>query len=226
MENIGIVCAYTPNIAQLVEPLTLNKKEYAEKYNYKFFHVVSDFSEMPKDRGFFRVYFISKLMNEYPNIEWFVWMDNDTCVMNFNIKLEQFIDNEYDFIIGEDWNGINSGVFFIHNNQAGKQFFIDVYNTNAEDFPTKPKWWAVSEQCAFDAHKHSIKTKIVHHSLFNGYLIGPEFHNDWRRCGLKPSNPNWQVKQFALGDFLLHLVGTPLNEKEILIPSIIEVVIK
>ena len=82
----------------------------------------------------------------------FFWSDADSFVINSEIKLEQFIDNEKDFIIGVDehiqvnirasrYVGINSGQFFIKNTP----WSINLLNTwweqhKIDSDPSAPQW--------------------------------------------------------------------------------------
>lgn len=44
-----------------------------------------------------------------------MWVDTDTVIMNFETRLESFLDERYDLIISKDFRGLNNGVFFIKN---------------------------------------------------------------------------------------------------------------
>jgi hypothetical protein len=233
MSNIAVVTCYTSNIAELVAPLSQNKQEYCDRWGYKFFlEIISEQEDIWKKRvgmelGIYRFALILKLMREKPNIEIFVWMDNDAFVMNQTTKIEDIISNA-DLIIGEDWNGINTGVFFIRNNNKCHKFLDNIIKYNPNPFDGRPYWWVKSEQCAVSdmLEKSGLVIDLHHHSLFNGYLIGPRPDNDWRTLGLGPRNPNWQPRSFQLGDFILHLVGTHNNEKLQLIEEYLGKVIK
>jgi hypothetical protein len=68
-------------------------------------HLLSDppahFSKMP---------LVESLL---PLHDWIVWIDADALIMNFRTRIEDYLDDEYSLIIGDDWNGINTGVFFL-----------------------------------------------------------------------------------------------------------------
>lgn len=59
--------------------------------------------------------------------KWILWTDADSLIMNFNIRLEDLIDNKYNLIISRDFNNINSGQFLIKCNKANKRFLNKVY---------------------------------------------------------------------------------------------------
>lgn len=87
--NIAIVTAYTPQIAELVAPISRNKQEYCDKWGYKFFLEIKDWDEklVGKSSGFYKIEYVLRLMKENPDIDTFVWMDNDALITNFTKPL-------------------------------------------------------------------------------------------------------------------------------------------
>jgi len=230
----AIATLYNRNVEELVKPLTENKREYCDRWGYKFFLNIVDYTEEDWENkyhrvfGYARIQYIRDLMLQYPDIDYFCWIDNDAFVMNQTISLESIIDKipPCDFIIGEDWNGINDGVFIIKNNKDTQEFLDKVFNFKPFLRDIRPYWWVITEQCALTSLLGTIKTCIVHHSLINGYLIGPRPDNDWRRAGLKPFNQDWEPRGFQIGDFVLHLVGEHNSNKPALIQRYLQEVIK
>jgi hypothetical protein len=216
---IILTSSYFPNIISGIS--TPAKKEYCKQHHYLY--KIEEKSVQYKERwerkhhkvfGFYRIEYLKKLCDQYDDNNWLVWTDFDAFVMNPNIKLEFFTDYKYELIIGEDWNGINSGVFFLKINSNTKKFLIDVLNFKPNKKQSKyPDWWVKSEQCALHFLHHKIKTKIVHHKLFNTYPYGPEPCNDWRHMGLGPSKKNWKPHIYQDGDFILHLCSGDIQFK-------------
>jgi len=62
---------------------------------------------------------LEKLMEglKNKNYDWIFWVDSDVILANPNIKLEAFLPNEnmnnIHFIISDDVNELNNGVFFL-----------------------------------------------------------------------------------------------------------------
>jgi len=78
-----------------------------------------------------------------------MWVDVDTLFMNFNIKLENLIDENYDFVVTNDGSGkfksdhmitvsrfihtlpialgLNSGVMLFRQSQWAKDFLYECY---------------------------------------------------------------------------------------------------
>lgn len=77
-----------------------------------------------------------------PEIRLVFWMDADAIFTNMAVSLDVFAAQDKDLIIGGDWNGINSGSFFVRDSTWSK----DLLNTVWDVFPAPiPEW---SEQSA------------------------------------------------------------------------------
>jgi len=146
-------------------------------------------------------------------------------IMNHTITLESFIDNDVDFIVGEDWNGLNSGVFFIRVCPETLRFMrysFDYVPTDS-DRQNTPYWWWSSEQCAYTRCLHTVKHKLVHHHLFNGYALRMHTTNDFRH---QIGDVDFQPRYFQKGDFILHLVAGDISFKLWVLHQYIDKVIK
>lgn len=208
---IGILHVYTEEILEMGQLTSPNKKEYAEKYGYKFIEINTrkklDLTKtVPNSRfmnpdyiamGWCKIKLLKEVLIENPDIDWLFWIDADALFMNFNKKLESFINDKSFFIVGQDCNGINVGTFFIKNCEKSIQFLDDIWN----DGPTPGSWWTETEQGQIDLHGRSQKYFdgfwIVSNKLFNAYL-----HD----CspGVMPCS-----KYVHGEDFVVHLPGQP-----------------
>lgn len=196
----------------LIDITLPNKEEYCHRHGYK---LISKVFEEESDVTLPKQYLLKQNILNH-DADWLLWIDTDAIIMNMTISLEAFIpNNDVDFIIGEDWNGINSGVFFLKVNDKTLNFINQCINYQPIEYIkyTTPEWWYNSEQCAYTMNLFQIHTIITHHSLFNGYIIGPRPDNDWRKFRIGPFNMDWQEKRFQLGDFIVHFVGDSLPNK-------------
>jgi hypothetical protein len=209
MPNLGILTCYTPNLSDIGNITSKNKQDYCKKWDYTFLLEIQEYNNQLKNIYFTKIEYTLRMMNLYPNIDWFIWIDHDALIMNFNIPLTNFIDENLDFIVGEDWNGLNSGVFFIRNCDASKHFLEAVlqFQSTELDRLLKPSWWTEKEQMPMFELRHLLRSKIVHHSLFNSYLITPRPDNDWRWHNMGPSNLPYITVVYQPGDFILHFLG-------------------
>ena len=197
---------------KLIDITLPNTEEYSNRHGYKL--IVKVFEE-EKDVTLPKQYLLRQNILDN-NADWLCWIDTDAIIMNMTIPLESFIiNNDADFIIGEDWNGINSGVFFLKVNNKTLEFIDTCIKYKPIEYikHTTPQWWWNSEQCAYTMNMFTINTVIVHHSLFNGYIIGARPDNDWRQYRIGPFNKEWTERKFQLGDFIVHFVGDYLSNK-------------
>lgn len=211
--KIIVLSTYSDDISEIGQLTTPNKVDYCNRYGYSYLikqtpNQIYDSSNIVTNNI---LQYKFNLLNDglYSKADWILWIDNDALFMNHTIPLTNLIDNNYEFIIGEDWNGINAGVFLLKNCNNAIKFLnaLWTYIPSEYDKLHTPFWWYPSEQAAMFRNLHLIKSKIIHHSLINGYIIGPRPDNDWRNRGLSSINPNWQERRFIPGDFILHFVG-------------------
>jgi hypothetical protein len=223
---IGVLHVYTEEIKEMGLLTTQNKRDYCEKHGYKFIEYTQrkdlDLSvTIPNSRfmeprmipiGWSKIELLKRVLLENKDIDWLFWIDADALFMNYNKKLESFVNDKSFFIVGQDCNGINVGTFFIKNCERSIQFLDDIWN----DGPTIGSWWTETEQGQIDLHGRSEKYFdgfwVVSNKLFNAYI-----HD----CspGLMPCS-----KYVHNEDFIIHLPGQP--NKIHLLTNLLKIVIK
>ena len=132
--NIGIVSFECPP-ANDRERSFPNKQRYCDKHGYDFLPNFTNLipSTEPKYKpelhpSWNTVLYLKKYIERY---DWLLWTDSDTYVINSDIKLEEFADNNYDMVIqcdyedaafmersgfpAEEHRRINAGVVFCKN---------------------------------------------------------------------------------------------------------------
>lgn len=117
MKKIAIVNLYDHHYREIADITARNKSEYCEKHNYSLHiarHLLLDppatFSKIPL------------LEAVLPLHDWIVWIDSDALIMNFNTRIESYLDDSRSLIIGREWNGINAGVFFLRRSPWSMEF--------------------------------------------------------------------------------------------------------
>lgn len=83
---------------------------------------------------------------EYINLfDWIFWIDDDAYFTDFNIPIENFIDNEFNFIVCNSpsskkiFTKISSGQFLIKNTDKAKKFLEAGLMIDLEEVK---KWWS------------------------------------------------------------------------------------
>lgn len=184
-----------------------NKRPYCERYGYDLYFNVVD-STSSKTAGYDRFQWIlNRLMAQVPN-EWFWIQGVDTAIMNFNIRMEEFIDDQYHFIIARDPNALNADSILLRNSEEGENFvrallasrkWFTVNRLYADssaitEYQTRPEWeWMI---------------KVVPQKSFNSMDFPIYNQPDVYHAGLPG--------QFTDGDFLLHWGAKPLDQRLIL----------
>lgn len=199
--KICVASIATPDMNELTEITWSNKIDYCRKHNY---HGILQ-SQTWNYLGFDKIIFIDNLLNSN-QYDWILWVDNDTLFTNFNKKIEDIIDDNYDFIICADYSGdVNAGVFLVKNSTKGKNY-ISLLKTKMYELQYKNKFLFGEEQTAIhatyklDSLKDTIK--IIPQKIMNAYPYSdvyghPNGLNDW--LGV---NGNWEQ-----GDYIIHIPG-------------------
>jgi hypothetical protein len=131
------------------------------------FHVVTNSVE-GRNTGWYRFPALLSLFHQY---DWVFHVDLDTVILDHSVRLEEFLDPSYDFIIGVDDNGINNGVFLMRNSTWNRMLLAEAWTLTDE--PTSSYWY---EQAALmrlmkqDGVRNHMK--LVPQEQFNSYLSG------------------------------------------------------
>ena len=187
-EEIAIATIVAGNdYEKLVQQGTKTKIEYAKKQKYKLV-IQKSVLDPSRPIPWSKILLIANILED-SKVDWVFWTDADSLIMNYEKRLEDFLDDRYDLILSQDFNGINTGQFFIKNSTWSKQFLRDVYSH--KDLIHHPNW----EQSAIireynQNEKVRLKTKICSQNDFNSYPLS------------FISMTNLGIYNF--GDFLIH----------------------
>jgi hypothetical protein len=181
--KLAVLSMYTLEMQALADMANQNKAAYCERHGYDYLvgDRVLDRSRPP---AWSKILHVRRHLTDY---DWVFWSDCDSLVMNPDIRLEELIDDKYDFLITRDPSGLNSGEFFLRNCPAAFEFLETVY---AQTDVIHNPWW---EQRAIidviNTGRHNLRIKECPQRQFNSYL-------------------DCYVKR----DFILHFAGIPERE--------------
>ncbi len=189
--DIGVVTlAVGEEFKETVQLGIDNKRAYCKKYGYEF--ICGEKSlDSSRPIPWSKLLLLLSVM-ENSSHEWLFWTDADSIVTNFAIPLEDFIDPDYDFILTQDMNGLNTGQFFIRNCDRVRDFFKRAY---AHEECIHHIYWeqqGVIAELELDSDFRA-RTKVVPQRLFNSYA--PENHGVISNVTFQP------------GDFIVHFPG-------------------
>lgn len=209
--NAGILTAYymeTPghhNYQLLADIVVPNMMRYTEKNKYQAIVYTIPITSM--QYGFEKLRLVKQEF-ERGEVDLFLCTDLDVLITNHNVRIESFTDNEHDFYLTRDINGINTGTFIIKNSEWSRKW-IDFLLENQHDFD--------NEQNAIDYFRNQDewkeKIKILSHPSINSYPYGL-YAPTWGVIGDKKIERPVHVEgDWEKGDFIMHLPGKTLQDR-------------
>ena len=144
--KICIVSHYTEHIKKVADISVLNKKEYCEKHGYSL--EIHEGRLSDRHPAWDKIKFLQELTNK--DYDYLIWVDNDAIIMHqeyrFDFICSNYLDRNLiicsepnqnvsylkintDFDKLENLRIINSGVFILKNNEWGRQFLEECWNT-------------------------------------------------------------------------------------------------
>lgn len=177
-----------------------NKKLYAEKHGYLAINKTDNFVGNISI-GFEKIFFLRDLMKEHPEVKWFWWTGTDSMVTNFNIKIEDKIDENYELILATDCNEINNDSFLIKNSEWGRAYIQGIIDV----MPHYSNHYFYEQQAMIESYPlNKDKIKIVPQRYLNAYRNDMYPHQSkYDQLG---TDGTWQK-----GDWLIHWPGTSLD---------------
>ena len=234
MENkkIAIVSLHTPNFQTLADYTWPNKVEYAERHGYRYFCKTDGFTfHWPSGEKF---PMIKQYLLDNPDTEWVWWVDTDTLITDYTKRVEEFLDDDYHFIIGtdvdhnpesshnKDHRAVNAGSFFVRNSSEAHAY-LDWMLSVYEEFEKEYGWWTeqriIDASCNFSNLKLTWKKyiKICPQHWFNSFDCEPRrFARD-----LLGERANWEP-----GDFLVHWPGVGMDTRMRLVGKYLNLITK
>lgn len=127
--KIAIITIETrDNLKDVVEVHNKSLNKYCSRYGYDYIFKNSYKSDLP-------VYWYKMLIvKEYlPEYDYVLWLDSDTIICDYSVRLEWIIQEGKDIYIGRDYPSFTSnvfcaGIFMIKNSEEGKNFINDCIN--------------------------------------------------------------------------------------------------
>jgi hypothetical protein len=196
--KITLLTAAGEEYWQLLSITSYNKLEYCLRWDLSLF-VKRHVNVHPQSGERQRLE-----LNALEECDWLWFMGADTLIMNQTLDVRNLIDDNYDFIISQDYNGINNDVVFIKNTEASKKFL----NKIIEALKVLPNDQEVTKDIFKDKNKYGLddfKFKIIPQQHCNSYLY--DSHVAYI------SYPKNLPGTFQRGDFVLHFPGMGLGAR-------------
>jgi len=199
MLKIAITTHYGESYQPLADIVLPNTKYYSALHGYSFF-VNKCQTTKNGMYGFIKTKDARKLLDEFDVV---MWIECDAMIMNHNIKIESFLDEEHDVYLTRDVNGENSAVAIFKATQFSKDLLDHIQSKEAE-------LW--DEQAVFENYK-SDKIHCLPHPSINSYLY-ELYGESYGKIGEPlPHKPTHEEGNFEVGDFILHCPGMTLDAR-------------
>lgn len=179
------------------------KQEYCDRHGYKY-HVMKDGWKSPAI-GFNKIFYTMELFQKHPEYEWILFCECDATITNFNIKIEDKVDNNYHFMVAVDINEINAGVFMARNTEEGRSFLQFIIDKEPE-YRNNPQ----AEQAVMIDHLREWRhiAKVVPQRYMNSFQYPYYRYGDHR--DIPPHRDvHGNLGTWEKGDWICHWPGMP-----------------
>jgi hypothetical protein len=182
-----------------------NIEAYCEKYGFDF-HKLHHSLDESRHISWSKIPFLIDQMNRHPNYDFYVWIDDDMLITNFDVNIENII-KQYDFnnlLISKDPESIeepiNCGLMVFKHNKSTFVLLNKIYDM-VEECGTR---WAVNwEQDAFIKYYNEYM-KNSKEIVATPYKMLQSFYRD----NALSKKHIWQRR-----DFIAHFTGMTLENR-------------
>jgi hypothetical protein len=183
-----------------------NKKVYCEKWGYDALAMTSGFQLPVQHISFERSNYIADLL-ESGQYDWIHAVGCDTMITNFNIKLEDLIDDDFDFVIATDCYNINNDSFLARASDTTIKWLRNTVSLYESYINAK---WLDQSAMIDTIDMMGDRIKIVPQRALNSYNydLYPGLIPHIYKKDLLGNDGQWQP-----GDFLIHWPAVPLNKR-------------
>lgn len=218
--NICILISYDETYKRMASyTVDLNIKKYCELHGYDLHINYQEKFSNGKPAQWQKILAARELL-ETCNYDWVFFLDTDCLIMNPNIKLESFIDDNYSFILPEHnidpidtpikiegiKNNIITSQFFIRNDECGRDILDEIWlgqdNNQIDKFDHEGRQIRI----LINKGKYNSRIKIIEEKRLNRFWY---VNNPFMYFAYKGINDNvWQE-----GDFIVHVTTYSIEER-------------
>jgi hypothetical protein len=227
--RIAIAELYTHHFDDWAPIVTNNKQEYCDRHGYSLVTKRDLYKNYADRHPSWHSILLIKEILETTDVDWVFWSDIDALIMNYDVRLEDFIVDDKDIVIPNQGRGIVEygskdsclccGNYFIKNTQWSKDILQEIW-----DWPEKYKKWEFVtlrywEQCAmnymwnnnimnFEDHVYIEPYNRAFNAFYSFNLEQKEkISKGWSLWGEEMFNGGKSGMHYIKGDFILHFAG-------------------
>lgn len=199
-----------------------NKQTYCDRHGYTLINA-NDLIDRSRPTAWSKLIAVEKHLASQ-KYDYIMYIDMDAIVMNGEYKVENFIRSasllnaHYNFILTNDWNGLNTGVWIAKNTEWTLWFLKTAWDQKqlvAQYSSKGGKYPFEYEQRAFHYLTYSDVWRKRHLPKYKGNItaIREKFHT-FPQCTMNSytmhpwdNRGNREETQYVPGDFIVHFAG-------------------
>lgn len=217
---------------KLMNAVIQNREHYCAKHNYVLV-TANDLIEKSRPTAWSKLRAMDHFLHRF---DYLMYIDMDIVIMNPDIPLTLFIDTspQSDFIMTEDWNGVNTGAWIAKNTPFAHWFLQTAWNQtqlipktsfDGKNHPFEYEQrsfhfllhtpiWQQRQLPRYRGDSHALQQHffILPQCSFNSYIMYPYYWQGDR-----------EKSHFADGDFLVHFAGKKGRVKTNLMHHFLEI---
>lgn len=197
--KLTLLTHYFANYQSLANIVLPNRQDYCVKHGYNSYVHCGDYYDSSWHSGIQRL----KILGDYlfsSNVD-FIWcLDIDAIIMNMTKPVTDYLDDNHDFFICRDCNGLNAGSFIIRKSEWSRNWL----NFLIEKALTINHYWYENRVIHLYEKDPMFVDKIkdLPHPSINSYLYD-----------IYQTYPMNVPGNYQTGDFVIHLPGKTLQER-------------
>lgn len=192
MGKIAIVISASDEYQPIWDITYPSTKSYCDKHNYDLIRVQTGVKPLNWER-------FHTIIHALPKYDWIFCRGVDMLVMNPEIKLEEFIDENYDFIITRDCHDLNSDAILIKNSDWSRDYlnylYYDCFNQYKHDC------WMEQRAIINSYKQYPDNIKVIPQKSLNSYHY-PYYNRSENEIG-----------QYTDGDLYIHFPGLSMKDR-------------
>lgn len=195
---------------EVLHTITFDRlRKYCIKYNYDFHHK-THIIDKSRHIAWSKILFLLEQMDHYPNYDFYIWMDDDIYITNFNTNIYNLI-YPYSFnclLLSEDVIPecpLNSGVLVCKNNIKTKEILNAIYNMVDETGTRFKHNWEQDALIKYYNNNKNNNIVIIPHKIIQS------FHRNYSL----PDNRKWQPN-----DFCAHITGMSIKDRLVMLKEL------
>lgn len=200
--KIGMIDVHNQNYEGIYDISAPIKRAYCQKHGYEFVEYVADMPLIPESRQY-NWSRVQGIIYNLHRFDWLFYLDTDILIMNDSHRIEDFIDNSYDMVVGplpSEGHIMTSGML-IRNCRWSYEFMLDMYAQT--EYIQQPYYSpegcdATGTPCTGGYY---FEQSSFHH-LFDSVK---KYRDRIKRVERRHFNS--ETKSYTPGDFLIHFPG-------------------